>query len=93
VLPGGTDRSYGIHVARMAGVPGSVLRRAQEVLGELEDRVKAPTAVRGAQKIQLTLFEAEDPEIIKELRSLDIDRITPMDALKFLEVWKQKHTT
>ncbi|MEA2553409.1 MAG: mismatch repair protein MutS [Fimbriimonadaceae bacterium] len=91
VLPGGTDRSYGIHVARMAGVPGSVLHRSAEILAELEEKDQAPRAVTAqTQKLQLTLFEAEEPEIVKELKKLDVNRLTPIEALRLLDEWKQK---
>src|SRR3970282_1812240 len=54
VLPGGTDRSYGIHVAKMAGVPHSVLSRAAEILGDLEQTPQAPQAVTPSlQRLQL----------------------------------------
>jgi DNA mismatch repair protein MutS len=90
VLPGGTDRSYGIHVARMAGVPTDVLRRAQSILTELEEGAPAPTAqVDGGGRIQMTLFEVEEPALVRELKSLDVDRLTPIDALLLLSRWKR----
>ncbi|HEY0868510.1 MAG TPA: DNA mismatch repair protein MutS, partial [Fimbriimonas sp.] len=64
VLPGGTDRSYGIHVARMAGVPPSVLVRAQSILNELEQKTEAPKVSATTQKLQLTLFEFENPPVV-----------------------------
>jgi DNA mismatch repair protein MutS len=91
VLPGGTDRSYGIHVARMAGVPTAVLKRATQILQELEETSNAPQAVSVAtQKLQMTLFEAEDPAIVKELHELDVNQLTPVDALRLLDEWKRK---
>ncbi len=91
VLPGGTDRSYGIHVARMAGVPMAVLRRAAEVLQDLEEVHHASAAVRpGSQIVQLTLFEAEDPAVLQELRLLELNELTPMQALQKLDEWKQR---
>jgi len=89
VLPGGTDRSYGIHVARMAGVPNSVLHRSAEILAELEQKDQAPKAAP-FQKLQLTLFEAEEPEIVKELKRLDVNALTPIQALKLLDEWQRK---
>lgn len=92
VLPGGTDRSYGVHVARMAGVPAKVLARASEILSELEQKTQAPKAVPvGAQRLQLTLFDLEDPPVVKELQKLDINRLTPMEALRVLDEWKKKY--
>ena len=89
VLPGGADRSYGVHVARMAGVPSPVLKRAQEVLGELEQKTEAPKAVT-KQKLQMTLFDAEPPEVLRELQELDVNGITPIEALRLLDDWKRK---
>lgn len=92
VLPGGTDRSYGIHVARMAGVPPVVLRRAQELLAELESTNRPPTATPPqTQRLQLTLFEFERPEVLEELAKLDPARMTPMQALALLDEWKRKY--
>lgn len=91
VLPGGTDRSYGIHVARMAGVPPSVLHRSAEILAELEQKDQAPRAAPAqTQKLQLTLFEIEEPEIVKELKKLDVNKLTPVEALQLLDSWKRK---
>jgi DNA mismatch repair protein MutS len=89
VLPGGTDRSYGIHVARMAGVPPAVLLRAGEILRELEGSQPAPRAVM-EQRLQLTLFESEQPEVVRALAAVDVNRMTPLEALSLLETWKQK---
>ncbi|MEZ0325311.1 MAG: DNA mismatch repair protein MutS [Fimbriimonas sp.] len=91
VLPGGTDRSYGIHVARMAGVPKQVLGRAAEILGELERKSEAPKAITpSTQKLQMTLFEFEEPPVVQALDKLDIDQLTPMEALRLLDEWKRK---
>ena len=90
VLPGGTDRSYGIHVARMAGVPLSVLQRSAEILAELEQKDSAPRAVVETQKLQLTLFDVEEPEIVRELKKLDVNALTPIQALRLLDEWQRK---
>lgn len=91
VLPGGTDRSYGIHVARMAGVPPTVLNRSREILAELEAKSEAPKAIPAAtQKLQMTLFEFEAPPVMKELQNLDVNQLTPLEALKLLDDWKRK---
>ncbi len=89
VLPGGTDRSYGVHVARMAGVPSPVLIRAREILEELEQKTQAPRAIP-TQKLQMTLFELDEPPVVKELQELDVNRLTPLDALRLLDEWKRK---
>jgi DNA mismatch repair protein MutS len=91
VLPGGTDRSYGIHVARMAGVPPTVLGRAKEILAELEEKSEAPKAVPAStQKLQMTLFELEAPPVVQELQNLDVNQLTPLEALRLLDEWKRK---
>lgn len=90
VLPGGTDRSYGIHVARMAGVPPSVLRRASEILGELEGGAPAPTVVTQAPRLQMTLFDLEPAPVVQELAKLNVDQLTPVQALQILDDWKRR---
>jgi len=98
VLPGGTDRSYGVHVARMAGVPPEVVQRAEQILREFERRgvqnatqppaSDAPT-VR-TKKLQLTLFEAEAHPVLEALRALDITTLSPVEALLKLDELKRK---
>jgi DNA mismatch repair protein MutS len=92
VLRGGTDRSYGIHVARMAGVPPSVLKRAGEVLAELESKAEPPSAVQ-TQRLQMTLFEFEEPPVVQALQSLDVNTLTPVQALQLLDDWKRRFAT
>ncbi len=90
VLPGGTDRSYGVQVARMAGLPHSVLARAEEVLSSLEENDLAPAAVGpGLQNVQFSLFAADDPAMVKELRKLNVEQMTPLEALAKLDEWKR----
>lgn len=88
VLPGGTDRSYGLHVARMAGVPPGVLERAADILGDLEGR--EPARAPKTERLQLTLFEAEEAPVVKELQKLDVNVLTPLEALRLLDEWKRK---
>lgn len=91
VLEGGTDRSYGIHVARMAGLPKSVLERATEVLEELEARSEAPNPARVSEaRLQLRLFEAEEPPILKRLREINTAELTPLEALVLLDNLKRE---
>ncbi|MBL8040814.1 MAG: DNA mismatch repair protein MutS, partial [Chthonomonas sp.] len=89
VLAGGTDRSYGIHVARAAGMPPEVLRRAAQILQDLENQPDQVRAVKpNTQRVQLTLFEAEEHEFLRDLRSMDVYALTPMQALQLLEQWQ-----
>jgi DNA mismatch repair protein MutS len=90
VLPGGTDRSYGIHVAKMAGVPPTVLARATSILAELEGS-KTPVAIPlSTERLQMTLFEFEAPPVQKALDEVDVNRLTPLEALKLLDDWKRR---
>ncbi|RYG31442.1 DNA mismatch repair protein MutS, partial [bacterium] len=91
VVPGGADRSYGIHVARMAGVPSPVLRRATDILRDLE-KTEPPKPALTQKRLQLSLFEAEEPEVVGALRDLDVDRLTPMDALRTLDDFKRRYS-
>ncbi len=93
IVPGGVDRSYGIHVARLAGLPRPVLRRAQEVLDELEGS-GAPARVREAGRAgeaaqQLPLFGVKSP-LAEELAGLDLDSLTPLEALNKLYELQKK---
>lgn len=92
VLPGGTDRSYGVHVARMAGLPGRVLNRAAEVLTDLEGRDCLPEVQKTTTRLQLSLFEAADSPLERELREIDPQAMTPLDALRLLDDWRARLT-
>ena len=90
---GGTDRSYGIHVAQLAGLPDPVVARAKAVLGTLEGehRVVQGAAPSPPDPEQLGLFLPPKPEpALEELRALDLDRMTPLDALNRLAELKRK---
>ncbi len=91
IVPGGSDDSYGIYVAKLAGIPEAVIKRSKEILSEIE--IGTPTP-HHAQDKQLNLFAPSiDPvmdEIKDELGRLDINSLTPMDALKKLDELKRK---
>jgi DNA mismatch repair protein MutS len=92
VVPGPSDRSYGIHVARLAGVPPAVCTRAQEVLATLERqelRVLEETRPERTPR-QLPLFPSAESALLDRLRAIDVDRLTPLDALKFLADLKEE---
>jgi len=81
ILPGGANRSYGVHVAQLAGLPRSVITRAQEILDELEAaRSGMPVARRAESFAQLPLL-ASDDGLRKELSELEIDGMTPLQAM------------
>jgi DNA mismatch repair protein MutS len=90
VLPGGTDRSYGVQVARMAGIPRAVLDRASEILAELERDPATPSIGPGLQNVQMTLFEAAPSAVEEEIKRLDLDALTPVQALVKLEELKRR---
>lgn len=96
IVEGGTDRSYGIHVARLAGVPDALLVRAKEILAELEEDAEglAPRIARAKGPAesgrQLGLFESPFSATEEEIRKLDIDRLTPFEALCLLRDLQRK---
>ena len=93
IVPGGVDKSYGIHVAQLAGLPKSVLHRAREVLDELETdgREARPTARKKPREkaAQMPLF-GQKSAVQEELQNLDIDGMTPLEALNKLYELKKK---
>ena len=85
VRPGPADRSYGLHVAALAGVPRPVIQRAREYLAALEAPEHAPpSAISDGQAVQPGLFETAEHPLVAELRSLDPDTLTPRQALELL---------
>jgi DNA mismatch repair protein MutS len=82
---GGTDRSYGIHVGQLAGLPGPVVRRAREILRTLEGehRVVPGAPPSAADPGQLTLFagDALPHPVVEALKALDVNALTPLEAL------------
>ena len=82
VSPGGADRSYGIHVAQLAGVPKPVIHRAEELLEQLESGEFRPGTPALAPN-QPLLFAAEHP-VVEELRTLDVSTMTPLEAINKL---------
>jgi DNA mismatch repair protein MutS len=90
VQPGGTDRSYGIHVGRLAGLPDEVVARARALLIELEQRIPTPRGPAGAATAQLALFPATPHPVLETLAGLDPDRMTPLEALGALAALRRK---
>ncbi|UCD53785.1 MAG: DNA mismatch repair protein MutS, partial [Dehalococcoidia bacterium] len=94
IVPGGVDRSYGIHVAQLAGLPKSVVHRAREVLSELEGdrRGMAETKERRRKRevAQQISFLGQKSSVAEELEKLDINSLTPLEALtKLYELQKK----
>ncbi|MGQ9836151.1 MAG: DNA mismatch repair protein MutS [Thermoanaerobaculaceae bacterium] len=88
VVPGPADRSYGIHVARLAGVPEEVCQRAEDILFQLAAGNGA--AVSQEEPAQLQLFVEDSHWLLDRLRSLDINRLTPLEALTLLAQWQKE---
>jgi DNA mismatch repair protein MutS len=88
VQPGGTDRSYGIQVARLAGLPVGVIARAKALLARFEEQGQATTDAGDA--VQLGLFVATKDPIAEELAGLDLAHLTPIEALNLLAKWQQR---
>ncbi len=83
---GGTDRSYGLHVARLAGIPRTVIERARAVLQKIEAEegqvaVALQPATTKKSERQLALFESPKERVMKELARIDVNALTPMQAL------------
>jgi DNA mismatch repair protein MutS len=93
ILPGGCSHSYGIDVARMAGLPPAVIARAREVLAQLESHEYGPDRTPSLQRrpaaqagpaAQLTLFSSPDQDLRQRLREADIENMTPLQAMALL---------
>ncbi|MBW3598269.1 MAG: DNA mismatch repair protein MutS [Planctomycetes bacterium] len=101
IVPGAADKSYGIHVARLAGVPREVNERAKQILAQLEqehldETGRAKIASRGCKRpksdLQLTLFGPVHHPLLDESRELDPNRLTPLEALTLIKDWRERLT-
>jgi len=102
VVPGSADQSYGIQVAKLAGIPQKVIERAQEILEELEksefneSSILEKTKRKKAEINQTSFIEvlsqktSKERALIEELKDLNIDSLTPIEALTFLSKLKEK---
>jgi DNA mismatch repair protein MutS len=104
IVEGGTDRSYGIYVAKMAGLPDEIVGRANEILEsfEQEKMFNSENEIRDSGMLlkkskkldktsfQYPLFTAKESEIEREIQELDLDNVTPIEALKKISEWKKK---
>ncbi len=99
IVEGAADKSYGIHVARLAGVPREVIERSKEILAQLEEEhldaegrakiARHPKIPEKRAHFQLTLFGGDHP-IMDDLRGLDLNATTPLEALQLLQQWQEK---
>ncbi len=95
VVPGSADKSYGIQVAKLAGIPKTITDRAREILATLERKERAMVEeTRGrapsAAKQQLSLFDSREQDVLDTVRALQIESLSPIDALNRLNELKQK---
>jgi DNA mismatch repair protein MutS len=102
IVPGAADKSYGIHVAQLAGVPRSVNERAREVLAMLEAQHHEGAAASGrlpsnnghaaapSTNWQMTLFATEEHPLLDEIRTADLDELTPREAHELLATWQTR---
>jgi DNA mismatch repair protein MutS len=91
IVPGGADRSYGIHVAQLAGLPPAVITRANQMLQEMEAASGHQYRLNPIAPQQVALFPETNP-LVDELKSLDINSISPIEAMNRLYEWKKKYT-
>ena len=100
IMKGATNRSYGIQVARLAGVPDEVVARAKEVLGNLEkgelDEVGMPRLARRrkgekrSQAGQLSLFADDESLVLEEIASTEVNALTPIEAMNLIAQWRER---
>ena len=89
IIPGGSDRSYGIHVGQLAGLPSPVVQRAEQILFQLEKSSGKAVKLNPELPHQMALFPETNP-LLEELRTLDINGLSPIEALNKLYEWKRK---
>jgi DNA mismatch repair protein MutS len=102
IVKGGTDRSYGIYVAQMAGLPEKVITRAKEILegfeqesmfsleNKLRDTDISTIPEISIKNVQIPLFEMKEDEMRNEINDIDLDNLTPLEALNIIGKWKKK---
>ena len=89
IVPGGADRSYGIHVAQLAGLPAPVIQRANEIMSQLERSSGKAVKINPNAARQVALFPETNP-LLDELKGLDINGLSPIEALNKLFEWQKK---
>ena len=90
IIPGGADRSYGIHVAQLAGLPRPVIQRATEIMAELEKSSGQAVHINPHAVQQIALFPETNP-LLDELKQLDVNSFSPIEALNKLFEWQKKY--
>jgi DNA mismatch repair protein MutS len=92
IVEGGADRSYGIHVAQMAGLPMPVIQRATDIMKQLESSSGRTLPDSPTPSMQLTLFPENNP-LLAVFKDLDINSLSPIEALNLLYEWKNRYFT
>jgi DNA mismatch repair protein MutS len=92
IIPGGADRSYGIHVAQLAGIPRPVIQRANEILQQLELSSGKAVNINPSTSAQMALFPETNP-LLDEIKKLDINALSPIEALNKLYEWQKKYVS
>jgi DNA mismatch repair protein MutS len=90
IIPGGADRSYGIHVGQLAGLPRPVVQRAGEILQQLEASSGKAVRINPLAPKQLALFPETNP-LLDELKTIDVNALSPIEALNKLFEWQKKY--
>ena len=91
IIAGGADRSYGIHVAQLAGLPAPVIGRANEIMAELEKTSGRAVKINPQAAQQAMLFPETSP-LLDELKKLDVNSLSPIEALNKLFEWQKNYT-
>ena len=84
IIPGGADRSYGIEVAKLSGIPNSVIERAKEILYDTEMNGVVTYKTEQSPEMQLSLEMQNSQDILKELNEIDVNTLTPIEAMQIL---------
>jgi len=102
IVDGAADKSYGIHVARLAGVPREVIERSKEILAQLEEehldteghaKIARPIDKPKKTHLQMTLFGPAEHPLLDEIRQVELNNVTPLQALQMLQQWQQALVT
>jgi len=92
IIPGGADRSYGIHVAQLAGIPRPIIQRANEILHQLEASSGKAVKINPSAPMQMALFPETNP-LLNELKDLDVNSLSPIEALNKIYEWQRKYVS
>jgi DNA mismatch repair protein MutS len=90
IVAGGTDKSYGIHVAKLAGIPKTIIERSKEILAELENTFRKETGGKEFTKKRTKeaepamLFDQKEKDVLDKIKGLDVNNLTPIQAINLL---------